>query len=96
MELFCPKCKEMSLIKFNFLKKGKVIVIIKCKCGRKFDYLSTFIVDYTNILKNKEKSDIIKSIKFNPKPDKNLQYFCETCFQNIYNDEKISNHDNHN
>ena len=95
MELFCPKCKEMPLIKFTFLKKGKVIVIIKCKCGRKFDYLSTFIVDYTNILKIKEKNDIIKSIKYKPKSDKNLQYFCETCFQNVYSDEKTSNHDNH-
>ena len=61
MNLLCPSCNEMPLIKITFIKKGKVLVIIKCKCGRKFHDLSTFIVEYTNILKIKKKEGIISS-----------------------------------
>ena len=95
MELFCPDCKEMPLIKFSFIKKGIIMAIINCKCGRKFHYLSTFITEYTNILKTNENNNIIKSIKNNTQSDKDLQYFCETCFQNIYSNENISNHYKH-
>ena len=94
MELLCPECKEMPLIKFSFIKKGNIIVIIHCKCGRKFDFLSTFIVEYTNILKINEKKNIIISDNKQLEKDKNLKYFCKTCFQNIY-DEKIINHKYH-
>ena len=94
MELLCPYCKEMPLIKFYFLKKGKIIIAIKCKCGRKFHFLSTFVVEYTSILKIGEKSKNSKSENIKTENDKNLKYFCETCFQNIYN-EKIKKHDNH-
>ena len=95
MELFCPNCREIPLIKFSFIKKGKVMIIIRCKCGRTFDYLTTFIVKYTNILKIEENNDI-KNFQNNYaiKSDKGLKYFCETCFQNIYN-ENISIHEGH-
>ena len=68
MELFCPNCKEMPLIKFSFFKKGNITVIIKCKCGRKFEFLSTFIVEYTNILKIDNKIKKNESENQNSKP----------------------------
>ena len=85
MDLICRKCNEMPLIKFSFIKEGKIIVIINCKCGRTFHDISTFIAEYTNILKlNKNKNSI--NSKNKPQSDKNLIYWCETCFQNIYNE----------
>ena len=51
MELFCQKCREMPLIKFSFIKEGNILVIIKCKCGKLFHDVSTFMADYTDILK---------------------------------------------
>ena len=70
------------------------MAIINCKCGKKFHDLSTFIVEYTNILEIKQKEKIISSKIINPKSDKELAYFCENCFQNIYN-ENILKHDGH-
>ena len=94
MELLCQNCKEMPLIKFSFIKKGNIMVVINCKCGRKFEFLSTFIVEYTNILRNNEKNNILISENNKLEQDKILKYFCKTCFQNIYN-ENIINHKNH-
>ena len=54
---------EMPLIKITFIKKGKVLVIIKCKCGRKFHDLSTFISEYI-IDQNNDKNNIIKETIF--------------------------------
>jgi hypothetical protein len=93
MELFCQNCKEMPLIKFSFIKEGKILVIINCKCGRKFHDVSTFIADYTDILKT-EKNNQIKN-KQNIKSDNNLIYFCETCFQNLYNKLNLKEHKEH-
>ena len=60
MKLLCPYCKEMPLIKITLFKKGEVIIIIKCKCGKKFHDISTFIYDYTDIIiKDENKSPII-------------------------------------
>jgi len=94
MDLLCPDCKEMPLIRFSFIRKGVIMAIINCKCGKKFHDLSTFIVEYTNILEIKQKEKIISSKIINPKSDKELAYFCENCFQNIYN-ENILKHDGH-
>ena len=96
MELFCPNCKEMPLIKFSFFKKGNITVIIKCKCGRKFEFLSTFIVEYTNILKIDNKIKNNESENQNSKLKKDLKYFCETCFQNIYKESNIKREKHHN
>ena len=91
MNLLCPSCNEMPLIKITFIKKGTVLVIIKCKCGRKFHDLSTFTSEYI-IKKNEEKKNLIQ-INLS---DKNLLYFCETCFINIYTEENInSEHEGH-
>jgi hypothetical protein len=91
MEFFCPNCEEMPIVNFSFIKKGIAMAIIKCKCGRKFHDLSTFIVEYTNILKTNKKTNAINN---KIESDKSLQYFCETCFQNIYC-ENISEHQGH-
>ena len=85
MELFCEDCNEMPLIKFSFIREGNILVIVKCKCGRKFLDVSTFVADYTNIYKIDKKQDINKKPKIE-NSDKNLIYFCETCFENIYNE----------
>ena len=91
MKLLCPYCKEMPLIKITLFKKGEVIIIINCKCGKKFHDISTFIYDYTDIIiKDENKSPIILFSEHNQK----VLYFCETCFINIYN-EIISVHDGH-
>ena len=92
MNLLCPSCNEMPLIKITFIKKGKVLVIIKCKCGRKFHDLSTFISEYI-IDQNKDKNNIIKETIFS---EKKVLYFCETCFINIYDETDIKiEHENH-
>ena len=70
------------------------MVVINCKCGRKFDFLSTFIVDYTNILQINDKINIIRPKNNKIEYDRNLRCFCETCFENVY-EEKIKNHENH-
>ena len=102
MELICQRCKKMPLIKFSFIKEGKILVIIKCKCGRIFHDVSTFIADYTNILKkdkvDKDDKEIEKEKEIfdnENKIDDNLIGFCETCFENIYNINKNSIHKNH-
>ena len=90
MELFCKTCKDMPLIRFSFIKEGKILVIIKCKCGKIFHDVSTFIADYTDILK----TDIDTKTKNEPKiihSDNNLIYFCETCFRNIYKELNSEN-----
>ena len=95
MELFCPDCKKMPLIKFSFVKEGKILVIINCKCGKKFHDVSTFIADYTNIL-NMEKNCEIKKIENKINFNNKLIGFCETCFENIYNDSNLySEHKQH-
>ena len=92
MNLLCPSCNEMPLIKITFIKKGKVLVIIKCKCGRKFHDLSTFISEYI-IDQNNDKNNIIKETIFS---EKKVLYFCETCFINIYDETNINiEHENH-
>ena len=93
MDFLCPYCKEMPIVNFSFIEKGKVMAIIKCKCGRKFHDLSTFIAEYTDILKiNKNPKSHSEENKI--KSDKSLIYFCETCFKNIYN-ELNSEHEGH-
>ena len=92
MKLICQKCNKMPFIKICYIDEGKIIISIKCKCGKKFDDLTTFIIEYTDInINNKQneeeiyyENDIIKE---------DLFYFCETCFENIYNDS--SNHSSH-
>ena len=85
----------MPLIKFSFVKEGKILVIINCKCGRKFHDVSTFIADYTNIL-NMEKNNEIKKFENKINLNNNLIGFCETCFENIYNDSNLySEHEQH-
>ena len=93
MELICNDCSIMTLIRFSFVKEGMIIVIINCKCGRKFHDLSTFITEYTDIIK------IDKNEKINTKTEEkqntdNITYFCETCFQNLYK-ELGPEHDGH-
>jgi len=83
MNLLCPSCNEMPLVKITFIKKGSVLVIIRCKCGKKFHDLSTFVAEY--IIKTKEEEDNSK------KENNKLLYFCETCFLNIYDGINISN-----
>ncbi len=94
MELFCKTCKKMPLIKFSFIEEGKILSIINCKCGRTFHDISTFIADYTNILnidKEKKEQKIDNKIVL----DNDLVGFCETCFENIYNNSNL-NHEGHN
>ena len=85
MNLLCPSCNEMPLIKITFFKKGSVLIIIRCKCGRKFHDLSTFVAEYIIKIK-KDKNNIIKE---NPISYNKLVYFCETCFLNIYDNTNI-------
>ena len=94
MELFCQSCNKMPLIKFSFIKEGKILVIINCKCGRKFHDVSTFIADYTNILKTEKEKEINNNEKENENKiniDDDLIGFCETCFENIYNNNSNNN-----
>ena len=99
MELICQRCKKMPLIKFSFIKEGKILVIINCKCGRIFHDVSTFIADYTDILKNdKDDKEIGKekeTLDNENNIDDNLIGFCETCFENIYNNNNNSIHKEH-
>lgn len=96
MEFFCPNCKEMPLINFVYLQKGKILAVIRCKCGKKFHDISTFIDEYTNIIQKDEKTESKIKIE-EPKNDKNLISFCYNCFENIYDDNKIKEeHDTHN
>ena len=92
MNLLCPSCNEMPLIKIVFVKKGSVLVIIRCKCGKKFHDLSTFVAEYIINLKND--TNIIE--KENLIPQNKLLYFCETCFLNIYDINIIKKHKGHN
>jgi len=97
MKLICQKCNKMPFIKLCYIEEGKIIVRINCKCGKIFHDLSTFITQYTDINKdtkiqiNEEKEEKIFK---NEILEKNLIYFCETCFENIYNNLD-SNHINH-
>ena len=85
MELVCQDCSIMPLIRFSFIKEGIIIVIINCKCGRKFHNLSTFITKYKNIIKkDNENKNIINIESEDNNNSDNIIYFCETCFQNIY------------
>ena len=86
MNLLCPSCNIMPLIKITFIKKGTVLVIIRCKCGKKFHDLSTFISEYIIKQENEENSSINENTAAENKP----LYFCETCFINIYTKEEIS------
>ena len=83
MNLLCPYCNEMPLIKITFIKKGSVLVIVRCKCDRKFHDLSTFVDEYITNIKN-DQNDLIKE---NTYSQNKLTYFCETCFLNIYEDD---------
>lgn len=85
MELICHSCKIMPLIRFSFIKEGVILVVVNCKCGRKFHDLSTFISEYTDIINNDKDKNIELNDNKNKKNSDNLIYFCETCFQNIYN-----------
>ena len=86
MNLLCPSCNIMPLIKITFIKKGTVLVIIRCKCGKKFHDLSTFISEYIIKQENEENSSINENTVAENKP----LYFCETCFINIYTKEEIN------
>ena len=86
MNLLCPSCNIMPLIKITFIKKGTVLVIIRCKCGKKFHDLSTFISEYIIKQENEENSSINENTAAENKP----LYFCETCFINIYTKEEIN------
>ena len=93
MKLICQKCNKMPFIKICFIDDGKIIVSIKCKCGKKFDDLTTFILEYTDIdINNKDCEEEIYC-NDNIIKEQDSFYFCETCFENIYND--LSNHLNH-
>ena len=92
MNLLCPSCNIMPLIKITFIKKGTVLIIIRCKCGKKFHDLSTFTSEYIIKSENEENNSINK----NNISDNKLLYFCETCFLNIYTEIDInSEHKNH-
>ena len=93
MKLLCPYCKEMPLIKVAFKKRGEVVIIIRCKCGKKFHDLSTFIVEYTDIIIKEQNNSQIILISHSINAKKVL-FFCETCFINIYNELKNS-HEGH-
>lgn len=103
MKLICKRCEKMPLIKLYYVDVGKIIVRINCKCGKKFHDVSTFISEYTDIEieSKKDKFDeildnkLINLKKLSPK--KNLIYFCETCFENIYDDLNLNiEHEKHN
>ena len=83
MNLLCPFCNEMPLIKITFIKKGSVLVIIWCKCGRKFHDLSTFVDEYITNAK-KDQNNLLKE---NTNSRNKLIYFCKTCFLNIYDND---------
>ena len=85
MNLLCPYCNEMPLIKITFIKKGSVLVIIWCKCGRKFHDLSTFVDEYITNIKN-DQNNLLNE---NTISQNKLIYFCETCFLSIYDDTNI-------
>ena len=82
----------MPLIKTTFIKKGTVLIIIRCKCGKKFHDLSTFTSEYII----RQEKDQNNSINENNISENKLLYFCETCFLNIYTDNDINTaHKNH-
>ena len=95
MKLLCQKCEKMPFIKLSYIEEGKILVIINCKCGKNFYDISTFASEYTDIdvlnQTNLEKIIYNSEIK---EEHNNLKYFCETCFENIYNNLD-NNHINH-
>ena len=99
MKLICQKCNKIPFIKLCYVEEGRIIVRINCKCGKSFHDISTFISEYTDInietqiQLNIEKDDNI--YKNEIIHEKNLIYFCETCFENIHNNLD-ENHRNHN
>ena len=44
-KLICQKCSKMPFIKICYIDEGKIIISIKCKCGKKFDDLTISIRD---------------------------------------------------
>ena len=87
MKLLCQKCDKMPFIRLSYIEEGKIIVIINCKCGKTFHDVSTFASEYTDI----EILHITKIVKILDNKiinnnNINLKYFCETCYENIYND----------
>ena len=94
MKLICQKCNKMPFIKLCYIEEGKIIVRIYCKCRKLFHDISTFISQYTDI-NNETQIEINQELNKNEIiPEKNLIYFCETCFENIYNNLEVS-HKNH-
>ena len=96
MKLICQKCNNIPFIKLCYIDEGKLIVRINCKCGSIFHDLSTFISEYTDIYyQTKTQTVKIEELyECNIIKENNLIYFCETCFENIYNNLK-SCHENH-
>ena len=101
MKLICKRCEKMPLIKLYYVEEGKIIVRINCKCGKMFYDVSTFVSEYTDIeieLKNEKYDEILDNKLMKQKnlyTKKNLIYFCETCFENIYDNLDL-NHEKHN
>jgi hypothetical protein len=103
MKLICKTCEKMPLIKLFYVDEGRVIVRINCKCGKKFHDVSTFVSEYTDIeihQKKENPDEILDNKLINQKKickEKNLYYFCETCFENIYDNLDINIiHEKHN
>ena len=95
MKLLCQKCEKMPLIKLSYIEEGKIIVIIKCRCGKTFHDISTFASEYTSIeILNQNKNEKIFDNNVIMDKSRNLKYFCETCFENIY-DNDDNDHINH-
>ena len=78
MKLICQKCNKMPFIKICFIDDGKIIVSIKCKCGKKFDDLTTFILEYTDIDINHKDYEEINNYENNIIKEQDSFYFCET------------------
>ena len=103
MKLICKRCEKIPFIKLCYIDEGKIIVRINCKCGRIFHDISTFITEYTDIEIDSLNEKFEKILENNLIKEKNINikkliYFCETCFQNIYNplDLCLEKHEKHN
>ena len=93
MKLICQKCNKMPFIKLCYIEEGKILVKINCICGKIFHDFSTFVSEYTDIL-NEDKIEIEELNEKNTIKVNNLNFFCETCFENVYNNHNTK-HEKH-
>ena len=89
MKLICEKCQIIPLIKIFLYKEDSLIIVVKCKCGKKFHDLTSFIVDYTDLIPEEAENNITEQNFKKIDNDNKLLCFCETCFENLNKDSLV-------